>query len=124
MIDAELKQLAERVLLVDSLICKQLGLAWERPIVPVMELSGPIQPRKQTLHCNQRAAGTSLGPKLGSDAESTAMGMNQERTGGQDESDAEVMHMELAMEEVMELLCDEAVRNMFKTNFHCSGKII
>lgn len=123
MIEAELKQLAERVLLIDSLICKQLGLAWEQPIVPSMELSGPIQPRKQTLKCNQRVAGTSRGPKLGSDTESTAMGMYHERTGGQDESDAEVMQMEVSMEEVMELLCDETVRNMFKTHFHCSGKI-
>lgn len=110
MIDAELKQLAERVVLIDSLICKQLGLAWERPTVPFRELPGPIQPRKQTLQCNQRTAGTSLGPKQGGDTESTAKGMYHERTGGQEESDAEVMQLELTMEAVMELLCDETVR--------------
>lgn len=123
MIEAELKQLVERVLLIDSLICKQLGLAWEQPTVPFMELWGPIQPKKQTLQCDQRATGTSLGPKLGSDTESTAMGMYHERTGGQDESDAEVMQMELSLEAVMELLCDETVRNMFTILLHCSGKI-
>uniref|UniRef100_A0A665X0R2 Dynein regulatory complex subunit 1 homolog (Chlamydomonas) n=1 Tax=Echeneis naucrates TaxID=173247 RepID=A0A665X0R2_ECHNA len=47
-VEAEVKQLVERALLTDSLICEQyLGIAWERPQMAFMELSGPIHPQKQ-----------------------------------------------------------------------------
>ncbi|XP_037837556.1 dynein regulatory complex protein 1 isoform X2 [Kryptolebias marmoratus] len=47
MTDAEAKQLAERALLIDSVICKQLlGLSWERPHLASLELSGPSRPQE------------------------------------------------------------------------------
>ncbi|XP_051264423.1 dynein regulatory complex protein 1 [Dicentrarchus labrax] len=129
MIEAEVKQLVERSLLIDSLICKQhLGLAWERPLMPFMELSGPIQSQKQAwrpahqavsqsfqtgqaLQCSQRTMDASVGPRLETDADSTDMEMYKEGTAVQSESGAEVEEGKLSMEtlkKVMELLCDEA----------------
>ncbi|XP_078131130.1 dynein regulatory complex protein 1 [Sander vitreus] len=123
MIEAEVKQLVERVLVIDSLICKQhLGLAWERPSMEFMELSGPIQPQKQAwrparqavsqaLQCSQRMMDLSVGPRLETDTESTDMEMYKEKTAVQSESSAEMEEGKLSMEtqkKVMELLCDEA----------------
>lgn len=131
MMEAEVKQLVERVLVIDSLICKQhLGLAWERPSMAFMELSGPIQPQKQAgqsvsqlvqtgqaLQRSQRIMDTSVGPQLETDTESMGMEMYKEGTAVQSESGVEVEEGKLSMEtlkKVMELLCDEAVRNKFK----------
>ncbi|KAF1376684.1 hypothetical protein PFLUV_G00214040 [Perca fluviatilis] len=129
MIEAEVKQLVERVLVIDSLICKQhLGLAWERPPMEFMERSGPIQPQKQAwrparqavsqlfhtgqaLQCSQRMMDLSVGPRLETDTESTDMEMYKEKTAVQSESSAEMEEGKLPMEtqkKVMELLCDEA----------------
>ncbi|XP_045916689.1 dynein regulatory complex protein 1 isoform X2 [Micropterus dolomieu] len=129
MIEAEMKQLVERALVIDSLICKQhLGLAWERPSMAFMELSGPIQPQKQAwrparqgvsqlfhteqaLQSNERMMDASVGPRLETDTESTDMEMYKEGTAVQSESGAEVEEEKLSMEtmkKVMELLCDEA----------------
>lgn len=42
MIDADLKQLAERALLIDSVISKQLlGLPWEKPPLASLEVPHP-----------------------------------------------------------------------------------
>lgn len=122
MIEAEVKQLVERALVIDSLICQQLGLAWERHPMPFMELSGPIQPKKQALQCNQRVMGASVEPKLETHTESTGMEMYQEGTAVQSEGGAEVEQVKLSMETVMELLCDEAVRDTFKIHLQCSGR--
>ncbi|XP_037541436.1 dynein regulatory complex protein 1 [Nematolebias whitei] len=47
MIDADVKQLAERALLIDSVICKRLlGLSWEQPHTAVLDLSSPSQPQE------------------------------------------------------------------------------
>ncbi|XP_044025293.1 dynein regulatory complex protein 1 isoform X2 [Siniperca chuatsi] len=129
MIEAEVKQLVERALVIDSLICKQhLGLAWERPPMAFMELSGPIQPQKQAwrpahqavsqlyhtgqpLQCSERMMDASVGPRLETDTESTDMEMYKKGTAVQSKSGAEVEEGKLSMEtlkKVMELLCDEA----------------
>lgn len=80
MLEAEVKQLVERVLDIDSVISTQLlGLEWERPHTPFMESTGPIQPKKQ--------------------GEAGALEVQSE-----EELSAEVLH------KVMELLCDEKVR--------------
>uniref|UniRef100_A0A4W6EMJ3 Dynein regulatory complex subunit 1 homolog (Chlamydomonas) n=1 Tax=Lates calcarifer TaxID=8187 RepID=A0A4W6EMJ3_LATCA len=120
-IEAEMKQQVERVLVIDSLICKQhLGLAWERPPMDFMELSGPIRPQKQAcqssafrtrqaLQGSQGTVGSSGGP--GPEAESTEADMHKAGTAAQGESDAEMEEEKLPMEtlkKVMELLCDEA----------------
>uniref|UniRef100_A0A668SUV1 Dynein regulatory complex protein 1 n=1 Tax=Oreochromis aureus TaxID=47969 RepID=A0A668SUV1_OREAU len=41
MMEEEVTQLAEKALAIDSLICKHLGLAWERPSAAFMESPGP-----------------------------------------------------------------------------------
>ncbi len=132
MIEAEVKQLVERALVIDSLICKQhLGISWERPPTAFMELSGPIQPQKQAwrpdrqavsqlfqpgraLQCSQRMMDASVGPRLETDTESTDMEMYKAGTAVQSESGAEAEEGKLSMEtlkKVMELLCDETVRH-------------
>ena len=111
MIDAEVKQLVERALDIDSQICKQhLGVAWERPVMGFMELCGPIQPQAlpQLLHAgqdNQRM----MDP-------SGSKGIETEGSEVQSESGAEEEEEKLPMETlkgVMELLCDKAVRDKF-----------
>ncbi|XP_008297470.1 dynein regulatory complex protein 1, partial [Stegastes partitus] len=46
MCEAERKQQVEKVLALDSRICRHLGVAWKQPPVPVMQHPGPIQPGK------------------------------------------------------------------------------
>lgn len=120
-LEAEVKQLVERSLLIDSLICKQhLGLAWERPEMTFMDLSGPIHPQKM-VHQAIAQVDTSDGLKLEAEAES--MDMDGEGTEGQSESDAKV-ELDTA-KKVLELLCDEAVRHKCKshvyTNHNCNN---
>ncbi|KAM6901524.1 LOW QUALITY PROTEIN: dynein regulatory complex protein 1-like [Lycodopsis pacificus] len=122
MIDAEVKQLVERVLVIDSLICKEhLGLAWERTPLEFMELSGTIQPQKQArmpparlchtgqnLQCSQRMMDLSVGPRPETDIESMDEEMYKEGKTVQSESGAEVEEVLETLKKVMELLCDEA----------------
>lgn len=133
MIEAEVKQLVERVLVIESLIYKQhLGLAWERPPMPFMEHSGPIQPQKQACGPDrqaesqlfetgsQRMMDASVGPQLEADTESMDMETHREGREAQSESGAEVDEGKLMTEtvkKVMELLCDEAVRKKFTIDF-------
>lgn len=125
MIEAEVKQLLERALVIDSLICKQhLGLSWERPPVVFMELSGPIQPQKQVHRSTQQAvsqlfqtgqASQCSQGSMGTHAESTSMKKYKAGTEVLSQSGAEVEKLSMeTLKKVMELLCDEAVRNKFK----------
>ncbi|XP_054475060.1 dynein regulatory complex protein 1 [Anoplopoma fimbria] len=129
MIEGEVKQLVERVLVIDSLICKQhLGLTWERPPMEFMELSGPIQPQKQAgmparqavsqlfhtrqnLQFSQRMMELSVESRPETDTESMDMEMYKEGKALQSETDEELEEEKLSMDtlkNVMELLCDEA----------------
>lgn len=98
MAEAEVKQHVERALAIDSLICRRLGFSWERPTMAFMERSGPIQAKKEAVQCNDRLTDASAGPK----AQSTV---------GMVESSAK-LEQELSVERIMELLCDEVVRNI------------
>lgn len=130
MIEAEVKQLVERALVIDSLICRQhLGISWEQPPMAFMELTGPIQPQRQAWRparqavsqlfqpgkasqCSQRMMDASVGPRLETDTESTDVELYKAGTVMQSESGAEVEELSMEMlKKVMELLCDEAVRN-------------
>ncbi|KAG7239652.1 hypothetical protein INR49_028588 [Caranx melampygus] len=108
-LEVEVKQLVERSLVIDSLICKQhLGLAWERPAMAFMKLSGPICPKKQ-VHEAVAQVNTSDGLRLEAEAENTDM--EREGTECRGESDAEVDYGKLSLDtakKVLELLCDEA----------------
>ncbi|KAI4801814.1 hypothetical protein KUCAC02_019685 [Chaenocephalus aceratus] len=109
MIDAEVKQLVERALDIDSQICKQhLGVAWERPVMGFMELCGPIQPQRvpQLLHTGQDSQDSQrmMDPSVRKEIEA-------EGSAVQSESGAEEEEEKLPMEtlkRVMELLCDKA----------------
>ncbi|KAJ4928885.1 hypothetical protein JOQ06_004507 [Pogonophryne albipinna] len=109
MIDAEVKQLVERALDIDSQICKQhLGVAWERPVMGFMELCGPIQPQgvPQLLHTGQDSQDSQrmMDPSVRKEIEA-------EGSAVQTESGAEEEEEKLPMETlkgVMELLCDKA----------------
>ncbi|XP_070705991.1 dynein regulatory complex protein 1 [Pempheris klunzingeri] len=123
MVEAEVKQLVEKALLTDSLICRQpLGVAWKCPPAAFMGLSSPIQPQKrscqdasqlfQTGQCSQKMADGSVGPGMETDDESTDGESSQEGAAAQSEDGAEVDDGKLTVEiqkAVMELLCDEAV---------------
>uniref|UniRef100_A0A3P8TAZ6 Dynein regulatory complex protein 1 n=1 Tax=Amphiprion percula TaxID=161767 RepID=A0A3P8TAZ6_AMPPE len=47
MAEVERKDQVEKILALDSRICKHLDIAWKQPDLPFMEHSGPIQPQKQ-----------------------------------------------------------------------------
>lgn len=128
MTEAELKQLVERALVIDSLIYKEnFGLSWERPHMAFMEISGPIQPQKQQAVSQSFQTGQALQRKVdasvGPDTKSTDVEMYKDGTEVQSESGAEVEEGELSMEalkKVKELLCDESVRNVLKIDGYCS----
>lgn len=107
MMEEEVTQLAEKALAIDSLICKHLGLAWERPSAAFMESPGPrrsqehdTNPTSHPLqtrhlpHCSQRMMDASVGPSLERDSEHGT---------GVEEGE---LSSEMLMK-VMELLCDE-----------------
>ncbi|CAI5683887.1 unnamed protein product [Oreochromis niloticus] len=107
MMEEEVTQLAEKALAIDSLICKHLGLAWERPSAAFMESPGPrrsqehdTNPNSHLLqtrhpsHCSQRMMDASVGPSLERDSEHST---------GVEEGE---LSSETLMK-VMELLCDE-----------------
>lgn len=111
MMEEEVTQLAEKALAIDSLICKHLGLAWECPSAAFMESPGPrrsqehdTNPTSHPLqtrhlsHCSQRMMDASVGPSLERDSEHGT---------GVEEGE---LSSEMLMK-VMELLCDETVRN-------------
>ncbi|CAJ1078140.1 dynein regulatory complex protein 1 isoform X2 [Xyrichtys novacula] len=123
MIEDEVKQLVERVLVLDSIIYKQhLGLAWERPHMAFMGRSGLIQPQKQTqspthqavtqvirtqdLQGSQRMTDASVGPMLKTDAESVTTEVHKAESEGGAEVEERKLSNE-ALKTVMELLCDE-----------------
>lgn len=85
MMDADLKQLAERALLIDSVISEQiLGLPWEKPPLDFSELTHPSR---------------SEGPTGNSASDS-----DQEEENFSSET----------KKKVIELLCQETVRLLFK----------
>uniref|UniRef100_A0A3B4H868 Dynein regulatory complex protein 1 n=1 Tax=Pundamilia nyererei TaxID=303518 RepID=A0A3B4H868_9CICH len=88
MMEEEVTQLAEKALAIDSLICKHLGLAWERPSAAFMESPGPRRSQ------DQRMMDASVGPSLERDSEHGT---------GVEEGE---LSSEMLMK-VMELLCDE-----------------
>ncbi|XP_034560646.1 dynein regulatory complex protein 1-like [Notolabrus celidotus] len=126
MLEDEVKQLVEKTLLLDSVICKQhLGLAWERPHMAFMEQTGPIQPQKQAQSPAQRAVSTSFHTMQASQGRQRMMdasvgptletytdtGVHKEDAAGQIEGGVAVEEGEPSNEAVkkaMELLCDEA----------------
>lgn len=92
MVEAELKQLVEKALAIDSQIHKHLALAWTRPSMPFMERSGPIQLQKQT----------SSPAKQQIQAE-VDLQCSQAMMDGSEADDE-------TLKKSMELLCDEMVR--------------
>ena len=102
----------ERALAIDSVICKQhLGLAWTRPHIPFLDLTGPIQPQK-------------LAPSLSQPLFQTgknSQGMLEASAGHSLDADTESPEEHLSREmqkKVMELLCDEAVRHKLKIHVY------
>lgn len=87
MIDTDVKQLAERALLIDSVICKRLlGLSWEPPHVAALDHSGPSQPQ-------ELVGNNDCGP----------------------ETEDENVFRE-TQKKIKELLCNETVRHKFNVN--------
>ncbi|XP_062414380.1 dynein regulatory complex protein 1 isoform X2 [Pungitius pungitius] len=93
MVDEEVKQLADRALVVDSQICEQvLGISWERPLMELVELSGPARPLGRA----------SLWPEAASEGEGGPV---------RSERDAEAEEGKIStatLKNVLELLCDKA----------------
>lgn len=111
-VEGELKELVKKVLVNDALICRQLGLAWEQPAMPFVELCSPVQSKKQAVQCDHRLTDASAGPEM--EAESTETEMAQEVTAAESERGTEV-----EQEMWMELLCDEVVRDMLAFKHLC-----
>lgn len=108
MVEAEVKQLVENALVIDSLICKELGLAWERPYIPFMEVSGPIQPKKRASQRNKKVSDGAIVRNGENDRDGVA-------TDSQEGSVCSTEEWEkMLMETVTELLFDEAVRDKFR----------
>ncbi|KAM6992409.1 dynein regulatory complex protein 1 [Tautogolabrus adspersus] len=123
MIEEEVKQLVEKVLIIDSLICEQhLGIAWVQPNLPFMEQTDPTQTQAQspthqavsnmdTSQGGQRMMAASVGPTLETDTDIMNDKAYKEGKAVQSESAEEVEEGKLTNEtlkKVMELLCDEA----------------
>ncbi|XP_040902497.1 dynein regulatory complex protein 1-like [Toxotes jaculatrix] len=108
-VEEEVKQLVERALLMDSLICKEhLGIDWEPPPMAFMDHSGPIQPQTQTRRPGHQAVSQLCQTGKASQCSTE---MCKEGRAVQIESDAEMEEEKLSMEtlkQVMELLCDES----------------
>uniref|UniRef100_A0A8C5GVY2 Dynein regulatory complex protein 1/2 N-terminal domain-containing protein n=1 Tax=Gouania willdenowi TaxID=441366 RepID=A0A8C5GVY2_GOUWI len=108
--DAEVKQLAERALKMDSMICENhLGLTWERPSMEASALVQPqtVEPKAAQSAAFQYSLGTmeaSAGPLLDTDSE-VERGMTIQ-----------------AQKTVIKLFCDEAVSNKTFKQLVCSVK--
>lgn len=117
MVEAEVKQLVERALVIDSLICKELGLAWEQPHMPLMEVSGPIQPKKKKKRSSQKNKEVSDGGAAAADGAHKRELAVAEAPAELD-PDGSVCSTEewdrMLVESLTELLFDEAVRSKFK----------
>ncbi|KAM3602364.1 uncharacterized protein V6R79_002764 [Siganus canaliculatus] len=128
MLEAEVKHLVEKVLVIDSMICqKHFGLAWEQPPMPFMDQTGPIKPKKQgtrracrttsqsfqTGRFSQSGPGmtdASFGSQLETESESTGVEMYKESESSSVEEEEEEDEEKLSIEtvkRVTELLCDE-----------------
>ncbi|XP_065819921.1 dynein regulatory complex protein 1 isoform X1 [Labrus bergylta] len=123
MIEEEVKQLVDKVLIIDSLICEQsLGIAWVRPNLPFMEQTDPTQKQAQssthqavgnidTSQGGQRMMDASVGPTLETDTDIINVNAYKEAKAMQSESAEDEEEGKLTNEtlkKVMELLCDEA----------------
>ncbi|CAG5927979.1 unnamed protein product [Menidia menidia] len=131
MSEAEVKRLVERALDIDSVICKQhLGIAWERPHIPFLELSGPIQPQKltpglsrpmsETGTNSQETLEASAGRSMEADTEGSNADVSEEGRAVLSESSPgweEGNPSRDMQKEIMELLCDE-------TDFLMEDKIL
>ncbi|XP_047430144.1 dynein regulatory complex protein 1 [Mugil cephalus] len=113
MVEGELKQLVEEALALDSRICEHLGLAWKRPPMAFMHVTGPIQPQQthqQSGMCFQSShwmMDASVGPSQESGTESADVFEG----GTAAQSVAEVEEGKLStgtMKKLTEKLCDEA----------------
>ncbi|KAM8840347.1 dynein regulatory complex protein 1 [Spinachia spinachia] len=104
MIDEEVKQLADRALVIDSHICEQvLGVSWEQPPAGFMELCGPTPPQKGAglLHAGRRAS-----PR---DQRTTDRPVEGGAVGSEMDAEAEKGKIStLTLKKVQELLCDKA----------------
>lgn len=123
-VDAEVKQLVEKALDIDSLICKQhYGIAWQRPQLPVRGVhsdkhfhrSGHLQ--FSGLSQTNPASHRSRGMKTETDTESTDVEVCKDRSVVQSDGQAELVEEEenmFSMEmltKVMEPLWEEIVRD-------------
>ncbi|KAM9339242.1 dynein regulatory complex protein 1 [Symphorus nematophorus] len=121
MIEEEVKELVEKALDIDSLICRQqLGLAWERPSMvfikpqkqmwrPTCQAASQSFQTRQALQCSESMMDASVWPRLKTETASMDMEMFKEGTAVQSESGAEVGRLSIeTVKKVMELLCDEA----------------
>ncbi|XP_061593234.1 dynein regulatory complex protein 1 [Cololabis saira] len=111
--EAEVKQLLERALVIDSLICKQyLDVAWKRPNVPSLELFGPTEPQKQLASSLSPPFETEkCCPETDTDTESPCRDIFSVRPAAQQQSSPkreEGKSPNEALKKVMELLCDKA----------------
>lgn len=115
MVEAEVKQLVDRVLVIDSLICRELGLAWERPHLPQMEVSGPIKPKKKKRSSPKNKEALNGGVAV----------VVEEQDLSAEDTDGSVCSTEewdrLLLELLTELLFDEAVRSTFSVFIHSQG---
>ncbi|XP_034018067.1 dynein regulatory complex protein 1-like [Thalassophryne amazonica] len=114
MIELEVKQLVDRALDIDSLIYKsQLGVAWERPHMGFMEVSGPVECQKwaqrPAYHAMSQLFKTSQGKVDASDerrlemddTESTAVEGQSDNCTGKENLSVKVM------KKLLEMLSDE-----------------
>nr|XP_043904713.1 dynein regulatory complex protein 1-like isoform X1 [Solea senegalensis] len=124
-VEAEVRQLAERALEIDSLICRQhFGVAWERPPMPLAASSSSFHTERQThrparravsqlYHTEQSLQRSSQRTTMGVDAETESADVDHASMGGtatQSEGDAELEDGTLTLEtvtKVMELLWEE-----------------
>lgn len=120
MVEAEVKQLVERALVIDSLICKELGLAWEQPHMPLMGVSGPIQPKKKKKRSWQKNKEESDGGAAAADG-SLERDLAVAEEPEEMDPDGSVCSTEewdrMLVESLTELLFDEAVRSKFKGSY-------